>query len=177
MIYCIGDNAAILSSGHLTNATMFRLVIGVGNTFRRDDGAGIEVVRRLAGTVREDIRIIEQSGEGASLMASWVHSDRVIIVDALKSGNPPGSIRRFDAGHERLSSGLFHYSSHNFSVAVAVEMARELGTLPDSLILYGIEGTDFSFGEGLTEPVTAALPEVCTRIREDLLSAENEAET
>ncbi len=148
--------------------SMSRIVIGVGNAFRRDDGAGIAVTRRLAGENPEAVVIREESGEGTSLMAAWEGQELAILVDASRSGAQPGTVRRFDAAHDRLPSGLFHYSSHTFSVAEAVEMARTLERLPGRLIVYGIEGSDFAYGEGLTEPVASAVEEVVEMVCRDL---------
>jgi hydrogenase maturation protease len=149
---------------------MNRLVIGVGNVMRRDDGAGIAVARLLKKYVTDGVKVREETGEGASLMAAWQDSDSVIIVDAMSSGDLPGTIRRFDAAEDRLPAGLFHYSTHAFSVAEAVELARELGELPDRVILYGIEGEDFSFGDGCTAAVDSSIDEVVRLILADLQS-------
>ena len=59
----------------------------------------------------------------------------------------------FDAGNSPIPSDFFNYSTHAFSVAEAVELARALNKLPTRLLIYGIEGVDFSAGIGLTEAV------------------------
>ncbi len=68
----------------------------------------------------------------------------------------------------RCLSRFFHYSTHAFSVAEAVELARALDQLPSRLILYGIEGRDFSAGERLSPEVGAAVDELISRVRQDL---------
>jgi len=40
------------------------LIIGVGNEYRCDDGAGLIVARRLKQQTRDDVTVLEQSGEG-----------------------------------------------------------------------------------------------------------------
>jgi hydrogenase maturation protease len=98
-------------------------------------------------------------------MELWVGARKVVIVDAMTSGAPVGTVRRFDAAADRLSGGTFYYSSHLFSLAEAVEMARQLNRLPESLIVYGIEGHSYSFGAPLSPEVEAALPALEEAVR------------
>lgn len=104
--------------------------------------------------------MLELSGEGAELMDAWEQADHVILIDAASSGAAAGTLRRFDAASVEVPTGLFHYSSHQFAVAEAVEMARVLGRLPRQLSVYGIEGIDFSYGEGLSPEVSRAIDRV-----------------
>ncbi len=143
------------------------LIIGVGNEFRGDDGAGIVVVRHLRPQARANVTILEASGEGAALMEIWKGASRVILIDVTRSGSAPGTIHRFEAHAEPLPSRFFHYSTHAFSVAEAVEMARALNQLPPQLIVYGIEGRNFTAGEGLSPEVEKAADSVIARLLQD----------
>ncbi|MCL6641949.1 MAG: hydrogenase maturation protease, partial [Candidatus Bipolaricaulota bacterium] len=126
------------------------LVIGVGNDYRHDDAVGLIVARRLREKNLEHIAVREMSGEGAALISAWQSAERVIIVDAVQSGAAPGTIYRVEAHQEPIPTSFFHCSTHAFGVAEAIETARSLGQLPRNLIIYGIEGEDFSVGEGLS---------------------------
>ncbi|MDZ7364038.1 MAG: hydrogenase maturation protease [candidate division KSB1 bacterium] len=145
------------------------LVIGLGNEYRRDDAAGLIVARRLRERVPNEINIIEQSGEGAVLMEAWKKARRVIIIDAVHSGAAPGSIFRFEAHAQPLPTKFFHYSTHAFSVAEAIELARALKQLPSCLIVYGIEGKNFAAGVGLSAEVEKSTREVVERIRQEFV--------
>lgn len=129
------------------------LVLGIGNRFRHDDGVGPVIAERLGAS---GIATRVESGEGAELMEAWQGFPHVVLVDAASSGAAAGTLHRFEAAETRLPTGLFHYSSHLFSVAEAIEMARILGRLPGRMTVYGIEGRDFSYGEGLSVEVVAA---------------------
>jgi hydrogenase maturation protease len=104
------------------------------------------------------------SGEGTQLMASWQGASTVVLVDAVRSNSSPGCIYRFDASHQPVPSAFFHYSTHAFSVAEAVELSRTLGSLPPRLIIYGIEGQNFAAGTELSPAVAMALSEVSEKI-------------
>ncbi|MBI2928176.1 MAG: hydrogenase maturation protease [Verrucomicrobia bacterium] len=144
------------------------LIIGIGNRYRRDDGVGIVVARRLAPERLDGIRVIERSGEGAALLEAWQGAERVIVVDAVQSGAPPGTIHRLDARAQPMPTRFFHYSTHAFSLAEAIELARALDQLPRRLLVYGVEGADFTAGEGLSPEVAAAVDEVVHRLRAGL---------
>lgn len=132
------------------------LILGVGNRYRRDDGVGPMVAEALA---ERGLDALAVDGDGATLMGLWedVESGRpVIVVDATRSGAEPGTVRRLDAVATELPTGMGFFNSHAFGLAEAVETARSLGKLPASLIIHGVEGADFTLGEGLSEPVAAA---------------------
>lgn len=144
------------------------LVIGVGNRYRADDGVGPVVSAAIAARKLPEVRTAEHCGEGAGLMALWEGAGRVVLIDAVRSGSAPGTIHRFDARAQRVPSGLFNYSTHAFSVAEAVEMARVLSMLPASLVLYGIEAADVGSGERLSPRVEEAAERVVERIVDEL---------
>ena len=146
------------------------LIVGIGNIFRRDDGAGIEVVRRLAARDLEGAELKEESGEGASLMEAWRGYRSVILVDAVSSGFPAGALHFLNPLEKKVPSEFFHYSTHAFSVAESVEMARALEILPERMWIYGIEGKDFGSGEGLTAEIERSVREV-VRILEEFVTS------
>lgn len=149
------------------------LLIGIGNEYRRDDAAGLRIARQLRAEDLPHLRVIEHSGEGASLMDAWSGFNHVILCDAVSSGAAPGTVFRYEAHRQKLPAQWFRYSTHAFSLAEAVEMARALNCLPAQLIVYGVEGTDFEAGEGLSEHVARATREVVDRIESELQSSDH----
>jgi hydrogenase maturation protease len=129
---------------------MSRMVIGVGNPTRGDDGAGPETARRL-----DPPGVIVSAP--FELMDLWGRADEVVIVDAARSGAPPGTIHRFDVGQGALPTGLLSASTHSLGVADVVELARALGQLPSHVLVYGIEAGDVSHGDVLSPEVEAAV--------------------
>ncbi|HCU23511.1 MAG TPA: hydrogenase maturation protease [Deltaproteobacteria bacterium] len=145
-----------------------RLVIGIGNEFRRDDAVGLIVLRRLRERNLPLVTLAESSGEGTQLMDLWKDASEVILVDAISSGRKAGSIQRFEAHRQALPAQTFRYSTHAFSLGEAIELARAMNQLPPSVIVYGIEGKDFGAGVGLTQEVEEAVEAVLERILIDL---------
>ena len=102
------------------------------------------------------------------MIETWKGADFVILIDAVHSGGTPGTIYRFDAKTNLIPDSFFHYSTHAFSVAEAVELARALNQLPRRLVVYGIEGKTFDAGVGLSPEVEAAADEVLRSVKEEL---------
>jgi hydrogenase maturation protease len=147
------------------------VILGVGNEYRGDDGAGIVVTRRLRALIPANMLIQEESGEGTALIQAWQGAAWVMLMDAVRSGAPPGTIHRLDARAASVPTGFFHYSTHAFSVAEAVELARSLDQLPPHLIVYGIEGESFSAGVGLSPAVEQAVEAVVALAAEEVRAA------
>jgi hydrogenase maturation protease len=139
---------------------MGRLVIGIGTTMRGDDAAGLRVAQKLG--LSDDV--VVHDGEPASLIAVWSGRNDVVLIDAVTSGRPAGSIIEIDISRSALPSGLCH-STHALGVSEAVELARAIGKLPSGITLIGIEGRDYSFGTGMTAEVETAVDEVVARLQ------------
>ena len=146
-------------------------MIGVGNEWRRDDAAGLVVARRLRDSLLTGVRVVEHEGEPLDMIEEWSVAGEAIVVDAVKSGAEPGTIHRLDAVSTRLTAELFRGSTHAFSVAEAVELARALERLPDRLLVYGIEGRTSTAGSGLTAEVEAAVRTLVSELRAQLEEA------
>lgn len=147
------------------------VVIGVGNEYRSDDGVGVVIARCLRAQLPAAIEIIEASGEGASLLDAWRGATSVVVLDAAHSGARPGTIHRFDASTEAIPSAFLNYSTHAFSVAEAVELSRVLHELPPHLTVYGIEGSNFEAGVGLSPAVEEAVASVIEQVVSALQTA------
>jgi hydrogenase maturation protease len=134
-------------------------VIGLGNALRGDDVAGLVVARR----VREQapgLRVLELQREPSELIDAWEDADPAVVIDAV-AGPEPGRIHRLDAGQgEALALLRSPSSSHALGLAEVIALARELGRLPRRLLVFGIEGASFGYGEHLSSPVAGRVDEL-----------------
>ncbi len=132
------------------------LILGVGSPFGADRlgwqaVAALERQSLAAQFPHLAIRYEQCDRPGSRLLALIGQADAAIIIDAMRSGLPAGSVRRF-AGDE-LSAECGLMSTHGFGVADALALGRALGGLPGEIVIVGIEMGD---GE-LTEDSLAAL--------------------
>jgi hydrogenase maturation protease len=141
------------------------LVIGIGNDYRGDDAVGLYVARRIQEKGINGVEVIAGVSDGTSLIEAWEDAGRVYVIDCTVSGTRAGKIYRFDGVDETLPQALFpSYSTHAFNVGDTIRLAKSLGQLPQSLIIFGIEGKDFAAGVGLAERVKTAAEEVISSI-------------
>jgi hydrogenase maturation protease len=145
-----------------------RMVIGIGNRDRGDDGAGCAVAEVLRGGLPASIEVAEHDGEAASLLARLEGAAAAFLVDACVSDAPPGTVRRFDVAAAPLPHNAFGLSSHGLGLATAVELARALGQLPRRCVVYAIEGQSFAAGAPLSPPVGEAVAAVARLLRAEI---------
>ncbi len=141
------------------------LVIGVGREGLGDDAAGLEVARLLRARGAPGLLAREADGQAAELLDSWRGFERVVLIDAARSGRRPGSVMRYDAAREPLPATLERGSTHGLGVAEAVELARALGQAPRELRVIAIEGRVFGPGAALSPEVRDAAARVADELR------------
>ena len=142
-----------------------RIIIGVGNSDRGDDAAGLEAARLLKALVPADVRVVSYSREITALIEQWEGATHLILIDAVLSGSDPGTMHSLDVSHETHPlrfSGRF--SSHGIGVAEIIEMARVLNLLPPNVRIFGIEGRNFAMGAPLSPQIQAAVHQVVEEI-------------
>ena len=150
---------------------MKTLILGLGNPLITDDSVGLRVAavlkEQLAG--RDGIEVDEDYWGGLRLMERMVGYDRAIVIDAIQTGAPPGTIHhlRVDALPTQRSA-----SAHDVNLPTALALGRQAGEkLPrdEAILLVGIEADDIlTFGEACTPPVQAAIPRAAQAVLEAL---------
>lgn len=142
-----------------------RVVIGVGGDARGDDAAGLEVVRLLRGTLPPSVTVTESPGDPMHLVTTWRGARLAIVVDAVSSGAAPGTV------HHDVRPGpapAWRASSHALGLADAIALGEALESLPDELVVFGVEGGDFGVDAPVTPPVRAAIRETAEAVRRRL---------
>ncbi len=144
------------------------LIIGFGNTLRRDDGAGAVAARLLAADTRlerPEVEVREAYQLLPEMALDLAEVTLVVFVDADARGLP-GSIEIHDIdpqAAERADAdarGEPGASSHHVGGGQLVALAAALtGRAPEAVAI-GIGVADLGMGEGLSPAVEAALPTV-----------------
>jgi hydrogenase maturation protease len=145
-------------------------VIGLGNELRGDDAVGLLAARRLRGSVGDRAEVVEAAMVGVELLELMKGAQAVLLIDAARSGQTPGTIHRLDASTGPITSELFPCSTHAVGVAEAVELARTLGVLPVKVIVYAIEVGNTEVGHPLSTQVGHALNEVIKLVLREIES-------
>lgn len=151
-------------------------VIGVGNEFRRDDGAGWAVVallreRAARRRLPPDTVLARCGGDPGRLIELWEDTALAVVVDAcFPRPAQPGRVHRWEAaaGGVLRPAGPARHSTHGLGLAEALCLGEALGRRPGRLVVYAVEGLDRSLGVGLAPAVERALPPLARRIEADL---------
>ena len=151
---------------------MHILVLGVGQSLRGDDAAGLEAVRlwqthhpASAGRVR--VELCELPGLGLLDRLEGMHA--AILVDALHTDAEPGSVfslRPDDLASFTAGAG----SAHGWGVAETLELGLRLypSLAQCRIILIGIAGSQFTIGAPLSPPVLAGLDRAAALIEKEV---------
>lgn len=146
---------------------MKALIIGVGSPIRGDDGVGIEIARRCGELFfrNEAVRTVEIGTGGLSLLDLVSGYDRVILLDAVISGSPTGTVQVFT---EAELPGTVHLGAgHEADLATTLALGRKLAAqpLPRHVHIVAVEVRDITdFSEKLSPEVEAAVPEAVAAV-------------
>ncbi len=149
-------------------------VIGIGQSLRGDDAAGLDAVRQWQEKYpetasRSEVRVDASELPGLALIDLLDDTDAAVIVDAVQSSAKPGTIHRISP--DELSAFTPDaQSAHGWGVAETLQLGRELyptlKKLPIRLI--GIEAEQVSMGAGLSQNVAQAMRELCCTIEDEV---------
>ena len=146
---------------------MRTVVVCVGNELRGDDAVGPAVAQRLRERAA-DVEVVVCRQEPSRVLDAWEDAGAALIVDAVSSGAPPGTVHRFDASERPVPAAVFRGSTHALGVGEVVELARALGRLPGRVLVYGVEGRSFVAGEPLSPEVATAVDELAAVLAEEV---------
>jgi hydrogenase maturation protease len=135
------------------------VVAAVGSTLRGDDGAGPAVLDRARGRLGP-AELLVPLATPLDLLGAWDGAELAVVVDALRTGGPPGVLHVAELGPEAGPTGggtARRAGSHGLGVVEVLRLSRSLGTAPERVVVVGIAGADFSPGAGLSPAVAGAV--------------------
>jgi hydrogenase maturation protease len=144
------------------------VVIGLGNVVLSDDGLGVHTVRRLRDRcwLADRVELIEGGTAGLLLLPHLADARRVIIVNAIDTGAPAGTLVRLP-GEDWASAFAIRITPHDVGLRDLLGAARLSGAWPRQLVLHGVQPASTAIGTELSAPVEAALdPLVCAIVAE-----------
>lgn len=143
------------------------LILGLGNTLRGDDGVGVRVVEALQ---KENIEAEVKNGAnlGLSLLEVIRDYQKVIIVDAVDMGRPPGTVEKI-LGEDLLKLGASQsFSLHEMGLLEILKIGQSLNEDFRNVVVYGVQPKELKEIEQLTPEVEAKVPEVISLIKKEV---------
>lgn len=135
-------------------------LIGIGQQWRGDDGAGLEALHRLLAR-HPELQGEVCTGEPLALLNAFAGAAHVVVLDCM-AASPGASRPVFIDGLDAALLPGGRASTHNLSLAEAVELGRSLDRLPARLTVIAIPGHRFGLGEPLSVETRQALAELET---------------
>jgi hydrogenase maturation protease len=146
---------------------MKRVVLGVGNTIMGDEGVGVRCVEWLEPRLPPGVVAVDGGTSTHELLADLEGADLLIIVDAIATTQPAGSILELEG--DRIPSAFSNkLSPHQHGINDVLANLALLGRSPRRIVLFGIAPKLIALGMELTPEVEAVIPEVGRRVLEAL---------
>lgn len=153
---------------------MGKLLVGIGNLLLGDEGVGCHVVRVVGSKVPPDVEIVDA---GTCPDALWLGEtiDKVVIVDAVRGGGPPGRIYRFHLG-DVVEEQKSLVSLHDVSLLDCLRLAYLRHEVSEAVVI-GIEPAKADWGLDLSHELQEKMPQILDVILEELNNANPKGET
>ncbi len=144
------------------------LILGLGNVLCGDDGLGVAAVERLRRSYElpESVRALDGGTLGLTLLTQFQETDDAILVDAVRTDEPPGTAIRLE-GSSVAPAVRERLSVHQVGVADLLDALRWLDALPRRLVLLGLVPRTLELGLGRSSEVEAALDGLVEEIAQE----------
>ncbi|MDQ1292615.1 MAG: hydrogenase maturation protease [Actinomycetota bacterium] len=150
-------------------------VLALGNVLAGDDGVGpaalADLLRRHV--LPADLAVLDGGVLGLHLLGLLQDVRRLLVLDAVDVGGPPGTLWRLRG--DQVRSRLAHsVSAHHVGFVELLSAARLRGEEPEHLVIRGLQVGRTSpgprVGLGLSDPVARAVPDLADAAAEELRS-------
>jgi hydrogenase maturation protease len=144
------------------------VVLGVGNLLLSDEGVGVHVANKLMEMdLPPEVDVVEGGTDGFRLMNVVTGAARLIVVDAVKGGGPPGSIYRFDIKDAPTYPDEYKTSVHQIGILEVVHLSELIGETPETTII-GVEPKSLEMGMELSPEVQAKVSRIIELVLEEV---------
>jgi hydrogenase maturation protease len=146
------------------------VVLGLGNLLMADDGVGLIALARLEEEwfVPRDVELVDGGTWGMNLLPVIESAGRVILLDAIDLGDPPGTLIRLEGDEIPRFLGI-KMSPHQIDLREVLALSELRGTLPNELIALGIQPARVELSTTLSPVVEARLDQLVHMTAETLM--------
>lgn len=149
------------------------LILGVGNILYTDEGFGVRVAEELEQKYEfsDNVTVLDGGTLGLRLMGPIMESDYLIIVDIVLNEGTPGDLFRL-LGEDLNKACAFKNSMHQTDLLDTLAQCSLVGTVPDDVVLYGVEPVNYKdMSAALSPELEAKLPDVMDAVLEEVKKA------
>lgn len=148
------------------------VVLGIGNVLLSDEGVGVHAIEALqAGwELPAGVEVIDGGTCGMELLGDLEDTDHLIVVDAVRVGQPPASVVRL-AGDEVPAFFKTKLSPHQVGLSDVLATLRFSGHPPGRIVVIGVQPVSLDVAMELTPQVAARLDRVVELVVEELANS------
>jgi len=145
------------------------LVLGLGNLVMSDDSAGVRVVQGMMQrhSFPEGVTLMDGGTLGLDLLPYLEGVDRLLVIDAVETGRPAGTIVRL-AGDEIPLALATKVSPHQMGLKDLLTVADLQGHAPREMVLWGVQPGSIEMAMELSPDVAAAIGPLEERVLREL---------
>ncbi len=144
---------------------MKTLVLGIGNLLLGDEGVGVHAAHALAAeTFPENVTVVDAGTAILDALPFIESADRVIVIDAVRAGEPPGTLYRFPLEDSAPSAVIG--SMHGFDLSRLMALACR-ADVPETVVL-GVEPAVIQWSMELSPEVAQVLPELLRWVKREV---------
>lgn len=142
-------------------------VVGVGNLLLKDEGIGVHTTYALQQIdIPHNVKIVD-GGTSPDFPYDLKEVDKLIIIDAVKTGGQPGTIYRFHPHDMDIESeGII--SLHELGLEQSLRMMRLMGNEPKETVIIGIEPKEINWGTELSAELQQKIPEIINAVLKEI---------
>src|SRR4030065_2608305 len=147
------------------------LIMGIGNILLKDEGIGVHVVRRLKEmSLPENVEVLDGGTAGLELVDFMENRRKLIVIDAVKTGDKPGTIYRLTEKNLVIKpKAIISFLEIDF--LDALHISDVMKNKPEEVIVIGIEPKDVSDGIDLSPEIEERIPRIIEIVMEELTSS------
>ncbi|HEX9185544.1 MAG TPA: hydrogenase maturation protease [Vicinamibacteria bacterium] len=145
------------------------VVLGLGNLLLGDEGVGVHAARALLDAGLPGAEVLDVGTAILDALPEIGRAERLVVVDAVEAGGPPGSIYRLALDQVRPAATLG--GLHGFDLARTLALAGR-GDPPPEVVVLGVEPLRLEWSLELSPVVASALPFLLDAVRREVSPAD-----
>lgn len=145
-------------------------MLGLGNPLMGDEGIGVYLIERLAGSAADhsSVDFLDAGTGGLSVLHCIEGRRKAVFIDCALMDEEPGAIRRFTPEEVRSRKVFAHQSLHEADVMRIIEMAAQLEQAPEQMVIFGIQPERVEFVQGLSPTLMERMDEYVSLVLQEL---------
>ncbi len=140
-------------------------ILGVGNTLLQDEGFGVRVIEEMTRrfSFPAHVQVLDGGTLGMELLRFLKGSEKLIIVDAIAGGEPPGTVYQFN--NDQVKAYFKEkVSAHELGIQDVLAVMEVLDEPISEMAVLGVQPASLEVSLELTPVVSSRIEDVIARV-------------